>query len=104
MSGPAWGSIAEWNFSAPPAEARHWKYEIASAPRATVYSDPAKSESEALSYLALGRPLDSIGSDGLPYYVKSMETPEGDAIRMLAQSNPLNICTRPNAVIPLTTP
>ena len=35
----------------------------ASAPRATVYSDPAKSESEALSYLALGRPLDSIGSD-----------------------------------------
>ena len=32
----------------------------ASAPRATVYSDPAKSESEALSYLALGRPLDSL--------------------------------------------
>ena len=32
----------------------------ASAPTATVYSDPAKSESEALSYLALGRPLDSL--------------------------------------------
>jgi translocation and assembly module TamB len=29
----------------------------ASAPRATVYSDPAKSESEALAYLTLGRPL-----------------------------------------------
>ncbi|GAA5001714.1 translocation/assembly module TamB [Pseudoluteimonas lycopersici] len=35
----------------------------ASAPRATVYSDPAKSESEALSYLALGRPLDSLSGD-----------------------------------------
>ena len=35
----------------------------ASAPRATVYSDPAKSESEALSYLALGRPLDSLSSN-----------------------------------------
>ncbi|MFT3897425.1 MAG: translocation/assembly module TamB domain-containing protein [Thermomonas sp.] len=35
----------------------------ASAPRATVYSDPAKSDSEALSYLALGRPLDSLSGD-----------------------------------------
>ena len=35
----------------------------ASAPRATVYSDPARSESEALSYLALGRPLDSLSSN-----------------------------------------
>ena len=35
----------------------------ASAPRATVYSDPAKSESEALSYLVLGRPLDSVSGD-----------------------------------------
>ncbi len=35
----------------------------ASAPHATVYSDPAKSESEALSYLVLGRPLDSVSGD-----------------------------------------
>ena len=35
----------------------------ASAPRASVYSDPAMSESEALSYLALGRPLSGIGGD-----------------------------------------
>jgi translocation and assembly module TamB len=32
----------------------------ASDPRASVYSDPAKSETEALSYLALGRPLTSL--------------------------------------------
>lgn len=35
----------------------------ASAPEASVWSDPATSESEALSYLALGRPLSSITSD-----------------------------------------
>ena len=35
----------------------------ASAPRATVYSDPAKSESEALAYLTLGRPLSSLSGD-----------------------------------------
>lgn len=32
----------------------------ASAPRATVYSNPAKSESEALAYLTLGRPLSAV--------------------------------------------
>ena len=32
----------------------------ASNPRASVYSDPAKSETEALSYLTLGRPLTSL--------------------------------------------
>jgi len=48
--------------------------------------------------------LDSIGAEGMPYYSKAIETPEGDAIALLSQSNPLNICTRPNAIIPLTTP
>lgn len=48
--------------------------------------------------------LDSVGGKGLPYYAKALETREGDAIEMLSQSNPLNICTRPNAVIELTTP
>jgi translocation and assembly module TamB len=35
----------------------------ASAPEAEVWSDPATSESEALAYLALGRPLSSANSD-----------------------------------------
>ena len=35
----------------------------ATAPRATVYSDPAKSQSEALAYLTLGRPLSSLTGD-----------------------------------------
>ncbi len=35
----------------------------ASDPRASVYSNPAKSETEALSYLTLGRPLSSLSGD-----------------------------------------
>jgi translocation and assembly module TamB len=35
----------------------------ASAPQASVYSDPAKSESEALAYLTLGRPLSTLTGD-----------------------------------------
>lgn len=35
----------------------------ASDPRASIYSDPAKSETEALSYLTLGRPLTSLSGD-----------------------------------------
>jgi hypothetical protein len=48
--------------------------------------------------------LEGMDANGLPYYVKALETREGDAIELLAQSNPFSICTRPNAVIPLTTP
>ncbi len=35
----------------------------ASAPRVSVYSDPAKSETEALAYLTLGRPLSGLSGD-----------------------------------------
>ena len=35
----------------------------ASAPQAEVWSDPASSQSEALAYLALGRPLSSVSGD-----------------------------------------
>src|SRR5699024_9416936 len=38
-SGPAWGTIAEWNFSAPFFEARHWKNMTPSAPRARCDSE-----------------------------------------------------------------
>jgi translocation and assembly module TamB len=35
----------------------------AQSPQATVYSDPAKSESEALAYLTLGRPLSALSGN-----------------------------------------
>lgn len=68
------------------------------------YAYPTGVDGMFITRFAPSTWLDSVGTIGLPYYVKAMESPEGDAIRMLAQSNPLNICTRPNAVIPLTTP
>ena len=34
-SAPAWGSMAEWNASAPDLDCRHWKKQMASAPMAT---------------------------------------------------------------------
>lgn len=68
------------------------------------YAYPSGVQDMFLTRFAPSTWLDSVGGVGLPYYVKAFETQEGDAICMLAQSNPLNICTRPNAVIPLTTP
>ena len=38
---------------------------LASAPQATVYSDPSMTQSEALAYLTLGRPLPSLSSSEL---------------------------------------
>ena len=34
---PAWPSIALWNFSAPAADARHWKNSSPAAPRASAW-------------------------------------------------------------------
>jgi len=68
------------------------------------YAYPTGVDGMFITRFAPSTWLDSVGTDGLPYYVKALESPDGDAIRLLSQSNPLNICTRPNAVIPLTTP
>lgn len=38
LSGPACGTSAEWNRSAPPRGARHWKYIAPADPRATAAS------------------------------------------------------------------
>ena len=35
LSRPAWGTRAEWNFSEPERDWRHWKKPMVSAPRAT---------------------------------------------------------------------
>lgn len=48
--------------------------------------------------------LESVGGVGLPYYTKAFEGEEGDNIQLRAQSNPLNICVRPDALIPINTP
>lgn len=70
----------------------------------SAYAYPTGVDGMYITRFAPSTYLDSIGAEGLPYYAKAIETEEGDAIKLLSQSNPLNICTRPNAVIPLTTP
>lgn len=47
--------------------------------------------------------VETAGTLGQPMYAKQWETEGGRGIKLEAQSNPLNICTRPRAVIKLTT-
>jgi hypothetical protein len=46
--------------------------------------------------------VETVNTDGLPYYAKSEPMKMGKGYEMEAQSNPLNLCTRPHAVIKLT--
>lgn len=45
---------------------------------------------------------ETVNTIGLPYYAKAEEMPFGKGIALEAQSNPINLCTRPRAVIKLT--
>lgn len=47
---------------------------------------------------------ETVNTIGLPYYAKAKENEWGTGVDMQSQSNPLNICTRPSAVVKLTTP
>jgi len=47
--------------------------------------------------------VETVNTTGLPYYSKAELMPLGKGISMEAQSNPLNICTRPAASLKLTT-
>lgn len=46
--------------------------------------------------------VETVNSVGLPFYAKQEMMPFGKGIMLEAQSNPLNICTRPRAIIKLT--
>lgn len=48
--------------------------------------------------------IETVNTIGLPYYAKAEPMDFGVGIDIQAQSNPLNICVRPGAVIKLTTP
>ena len=51
VSAPACGSSAEWKRSAPVRACRHWKKQIASAPRATAWSESSRARSAVLGRL-----------------------------------------------------
>ena len=48
--------------------------------------------------------LETVNTIGLPYYAKSKVMDFDKGLDLEAQSNPLNLCTRPAAVVKLTTP
>lgn len=47
--------------------------------------------------------VETVNTDGLPYYSKTMAMEFNKGVLMESQSNPLNINTRPGAVVKLTT-
>jgi hypothetical protein len=55
-----------------------------------------------LTRYAPGNIAEAVGTVGLPYYVTSEILEHGMGISFKAQSNPLNLCTRPNAIVKLT--
>ena len=46
--------------------------------------------------------METVNTNGLPYYAKSEPHPFNKGVDLEAQSNPLNLCSRPRAVIKLT--
>lgn len=46
--------------------------------------------------------MDTVNTNGLPYYTSQELLKHGKGVELESQSNPLNLCTRPGAVIKLT--
>jgi hypothetical protein len=55
-----------------------------------------------LTRYAPGDYMETVNTPGLPLYAKSEEMPMGKGYALEAQSNPINFCTRPGAIIRLT--
>lgn len=46
--------------------------------------------------------METVNTLGLPYYAKQILSPNGKRVDLEAQSNPLHLCTRPQAIIELS--
>jgi major capsid protein E len=68
------------------------------------YAYPVGVSGMFLTRFAPAPYMETVNTIGLPYYAKAEEMKFGVGVEMQGQSNPLNICTRPSAVIKLTTP
>ena len=54
-----------------------------------------------VTHFAPANYMETVGTDGLPYYSKQEAGPMGKYIELEAQSNPLNLCTMPQGIIKL---
>jgi hypothetical protein len=68
------------------------------------YAFPVGVPGMFLTRYAPANYLETVGTIGPPYYAKAEMMDFQKGMEMEAQSNPLNICTRPHAVAQLTTP
>lgn len=73
-------------------------------PDKEAYAIPLGVDSLCLTRFAPAPYIETVNTIGLPYYAKAVENKFGTGIDMESQSNPLNIVTRPHAIIKLTTP
>lgn len=69
--------------------------------------DEAYAVPEGVPDLFIGRfapanYMETVGTNGLPYYTKAEPLSMNKGMKLESQSNPLFLCTRPNAVVKLT--
>lgn len=66
------------------------------------YLIPGGIDKLCVTYYAPADYVETVNTNGIPYYVKSEPIPFGKGYEFEAQSNPLNLITRPAAIIKLT--
>ena len=66
------------------------------------YAFPVGVPSLFKSFFSPANYSDAVNQTGLPYYAKPEPMPFDKGMSIEVQSNPLHICTRPNAVVKLT--
>lgn len=71
-------------------------------PANTAYAIPEGVPGLFLTRYAPGNYMETVNTIGLPYYAKGERMRMNKGLELEAQSNPLNICTRPRAIIKLT--
>lgn len=66
------------------------------------YAYPESSGGLFITRFAPADHVDAVGTIGLPYYTSQEILPHGKGVDLESQSNTLNLCTKPGAVIRLT--
>ena len=71
-------------------------------PAGTAYLVPQGIANLLITKYAPGDYMSAVNQPGLPLYVMNQEMPMGKGFLLEAQSNPINLCTRPLSIIKLT--
>lgn len=66
------------------------------------YAVPENAPELLISRFAPADYMETVNTNGLPYYAKQERMPFDKGIDLEAQSNPIHLCTRPRAIVKLT--